>query len=368
MKKLARPMRLVIAALVVTLALPGAALAAQERGFTDWRSPGQPDFGVGTMHWLAIYLDDYRAVRDAIRWELYHGYPDNTLRLFETQITRAEFATALCRALGHDPDPARGGAWWEPYTAWLGERGILDPKSGDWNAPIPRWEMAAWCGRAVRAFEGDPQGPSLEFADLKMPSDIQEDILTAAKAGVVVGETDYRGVRLFRPFAPSERVHAALVLGRLVRALKKNAPAAERLCEIIAALDAKQIEIEKAWDGKANADGYLCPDYTPLREWGTERYIRRVLVPEFAFRYGAYGRVLIPVELKSEVVSAECYSTVAKVVRRVHYQTVGQDGKPAFPGWEGFTVVLEHYFVLRDGKWLRTDDAQPEALSGGSGK
>jgi hypothetical protein len=229
--------------------------------------------------------------------------------------------------------------------------------------------MAAWCGRAVRAFEGEPQGGEMEFVDIgQVPADVQQDIMTAAKAGVVVGETDYRGVRLFRPFASSERVHAALVLGRLVRALKKNAPAVGQLCEIIAALDAKQVEIEKAWDGKPNAEGYPCPDYAPLREWGTERYIRRVLVPEFAFRYGAYGRVLIPVEIRSEVVSAECYSTVAKVVRRVHYQTVGQDGKPAFPGWEGFTVVLEHYFVLRDGRWLRTDDAQPEALSGGSGK
>lgn len=367
MKKLARPMRFVIAILLVTLALPSAALAAQERGFTDWRSPGQPDFGVGTMHWLATYPDDY-TVRDAIRWELYQGYPDNQLRLFEVEITRAEFATALCRALGHDPGLARTGAWWEPYTTWLGQQGILDPRSGDWNAPIPRWEMAAWCGRAVRAFEGEPQGGELDFRDLALPEDVKRDIMTAAKAGVVVGETDYRGVRLFRPFAPSERVHAALVLGRLVRALKKNAPAVGQLCEIIAALDAKQIEIEKAWDGKPNAEGYPCPDYAPLREWGTERYIRRVLVPEFAFRYGAYGRVLIPVEVKSEVVSAECYSTVAKVVRRVHYQTVGQDGKPAFPGWEGFTVVLEHYFVLRDGKWLRTDDAQLEALSGGSGK
>lgn len=365
MKKLARLMRFVIAVFVVMLALPGAAQAAQERGFQDWRAPGQPDFGVGTMRWLAIYPDDYRAVRDAIRWELYQGYPDNTLRLFETQITRAEFATALCRALGHDPGPARGGAWWEPYTAWLGQQGILDPKSGDWNAPIPRWEMAAWCGRAVRAFEGDPQGPSLEFADLKMPPDIQEDILTAAKAGVVVGETDYRGVRLFRPFVPSERVHAALVLGRLVRVLKKNAPTVQQLCEIITALDAKQIEIEKAWDGKSNAEGYECPDYSPLLEWATERYVRRGLMPDFAFRKGAFKELVIPVEVKSEVVGAECYSTVARVTRRVTYRNIAQNGGPAIFGWESYTVLMDHYLVLRDGRWLRSDDAAVENLPEG---
>jgi hypothetical protein len=201
----------------------------------------------------------------------------------------------------------------------------------------------------------------MEFVDIgQVPADVQQDIMTAAKVGVVVGETDYRGVRLFRPFASSERVHAALVLGRLVRALKKNAPTVERLCEIIAASDAKQIEIEKAWDGKPNAEGYPCPDYASLREWATQRYVRKGLEPDFAFRYGAFGKVVIPVEVRSEVIHAECYTTVARITRRVTYRNIAQDGSPASFGWEGYTVLMDHYFVLRDGRWLRSDDAPAE--------
>lgn len=214
--------RLVMAGMALAvLAAAAPARAVSEWQFSDWsRGAAKPGFPA----WLLDNPAAKEEVADAVRYEAYTGYPDDTLRLTST-ITRAEFATALTRVLGDDPGPAPGDAWWTPYVKRLAERGITGA-GGDWTAPISRGEMARWMGRAALA-EKVPTLP-LTFPDLT-----DRDALAAAGAGVIRGYDD----GLFHPDRTAERVHAALMLVRLLKILPGELPTAEELIAIKKAAD-----------------------------------------------------------------------------------------------------------------------------------
>jgi hypothetical protein len=103
---------------------------------------------------------------EAIDFELYVGYPDATLKLWNN-ITRAEFAAVLARAADVSGEP--GPNWYDGAVNGLIAAGVIPEKSGDWDAPITRLEAAKWLGRLAKAFNIPVKDPNEYFTDTQDP-------------------------------------------------------------------------------------------------------------------------------------------------------------------------------------------------------
>jgi len=143
------------------------------------------------------------------------------------QVTRAEFAVLLARALGlsagdnlrfGDVDPS------EPYAgavAAVSEAGIVNGRSGSLfapNAAITREEIAVMVMRAYAyAAKGETAGSGQRFADHDLISDWARDAVDAAHSlGIVQGRGDNR----FVPQGTATRAESALLVARLLETLE----------------------------------------------------------------------------------------------------------------------------------------------------
>ncbi|RJE86228.1 pullulanase [Paenibacillus sp. 1011MAR3C5] len=134
----------------------------------------------------------------------------------EVQVTRAQFATMLVRALDAEAGkkPATGvfadvprDAWYAPYAEAAFRLGIVTGRAEERFAPndaITREEMAVMLLRAYRAMEAKVASKDVpSFADQSQVSDwAREDVIAAAELGLVQGRTGGR-------FAPQENLTRA---------------------------------------------------------------------------------------------------------------------------------------------------------------
>ena len=237
------------AVLVALVVLPGLALAFNPEAMVDSDLWQKED---GVFRWAA------QDVNDAISFEVFLGYPTGT-HTFEWlgkewtrptgpefrpggDITRAEFATALARVLGHEGwtgsvegfSDVKADDWFGRYVGALVSRGIVVP--GDYQggelvpgAAITRVEIAAWVARAGLAEGIENPGTQAAFLDVSPDHRYFREISVATGLGIVRGYPDMT----FRPEEKATRAEAAAMMMRLVRKLDKNPPKVEDLKPVV---------------------------------------------------------------------------------------------------------------------------------------
>jgi len=289
---------------------------------------------------------------EAVWWELMIGDPPATGNLSEKRhfrphdtITRAEFATILSRALGANVPDGKGSDWFRPHVTGLAERGVL-ADGDDWSAPILRREMGEWVGRALTWYgldnrEGtDPP----DFPDITgLPE--RGDILQAARFGVIKGYED----RTFRPDQTATRTEAAAMVVRMAKLLRKHAPTAEELLDVLKGFDGlgSQAMRDLATTGVLDLRR-LEPYSTSLGLYGPEGINESVESiqrgrPEFGWPTAFNYRVQ-PILLRD---------TVAIVRVALEAQPYMKTGEP----YPGGTMKHDSYYYLvrREGRWLKTN-------------
>lgn len=110
-----------------------------------------------------------------------------------------------------DIEPVEGGAWYEPYAAYLAEAGLLS-ESFDYSAPATR-EQLAHIMAAVLSEDAAVQSETLSFAD---GGDITytDDVTALCLAGIVTGVEEADGV-YFYPHRTMTRAEAVTIAIRL---------------------------------------------------------------------------------------------------------------------------------------------------------
>lgn len=275
----------VLAALVL---LPGSALAFNPEAMVDCNLWQKED---GAFRWAA------QDINDTISFEVFLGYPTGTHTFtwlgkewtrpkgpeFRPggEITRAEFAAALARVLGHEgwTGPVEGFSdvkaedWFGPYVGALVSRGVVVPAEYGGKlvpgGPITRVEIAAWVARAALAEGIEDPGTQAAFLDVSPDHRHFREISVATGLGIVRGYPDMT----FKPEEKATRAEAAAMMMRLVRKLEKNPPRVEDLKPVIQeAFDAVSafLKEHKTWpdDGPAAFKRELGRWYTaPNLEW-----------------------------------------------------------------------------------------------------
>ncbi|WP_066633914.1 S-layer homology domain-containing protein [Desulfolucanica intricata] len=319
--------------LALFLLTAGPAFALNPLYFYDW--PGTGNLPAGYPSWLENTPEDKKSVSDAVKWELYTGYPDRTLKL-TNNITRAEFAVALARSL--DIGQEGGSTWYAGRRDALLQAGIITSATGNWDAPISRGEMGQWMGRAARQFSAGVKVSNVSYSDTTDP-----DIITAARAGVIAGYED----GTFRPGEKAQRVHAALMLVRLVRGLNSAKPAVDSLDEIAQKAFIEEQEARKDWvTGKT---GQL--DFSAAKSYESETNLNwlKLVEEEYQKSNPDYGWAKDVENYSAKGVELHRTAAIIKVSGKVqNYNKSGQAIYGALP-YEGY-----NYFVKRDGKWLLT--------------
>ena len=162
------------------------------------------------------------AIEEAARIGFVEGYPDDSFRP-DRSVTRAEFAAMLVRALGlpasggGGPDFSDSGEipeWAAPYAAAAASAGIVRGyEDGSFRAGsnITRAEMAAMLARALG--DAPAAGAAPEFADSgSIPAWAEGYVAKVYDAGIMTGRPNGR----FDPHAQSTRAEAAAAILRLL--------------------------------------------------------------------------------------------------------------------------------------------------------
>lgn len=191
-------------------------------------------------------------IEEAVGFEFFNGVPRGYKvdpyfgkRMYapdflpESNITRAEFATILSRALGIDNyagqisgfSDIKGNEWFAKYVGSLVDKKIIKPddyRNGDFadikkllpNDPITRAEIAAWTARAAEYYGIQVPQSSVAFKDINPDTKYYNEICNAVALGIVKGYTD----GTFKPDENANRAEAAAMIMRFVRQMKKNPP------------------------------------------------------------------------------------------------------------------------------------------------
>ncbi|WP_027718976.1 S-layer homology domain-containing protein [Desulfovirgula thermocuniculi] len=307
-------------ALLLALATP--AFAEMEYRFTD-RKAIWTDFAWGKND-----------IIEAIDFELYKGYPDNTLRL-GNDITRAEFAAVLARCIDVSGDP--GPNWYDSAVDGLVKLGIIPGKSGDWDAPITRLEMAQWLGRLARVYNLPEKDLGAAFSDT-----YDEDALRAARAGLVKGVS----AGVLGADQHLNRAQAAVLLFRVARSVDTNLPTDEELIQAVK---------EVAEDVNANAMDFEARRNVDLSFYDQLPYKRVTRTyfegaRKFMYANRDNGRKNVRGTVK-EARIAEKHNSIAYVVAKVENEN----------GYKGYTVSR---FKKIDGRWMMTQGGSPQGSRG----
>lgn len=160
------------------------------------------------------------------------GYPDGTFKP-ERQVTRAEIASILVRALKLDPgseqdlkfkDNAAIPAWAKGAIAAAAKEGIFKgyPQSDgtvtfEPMRTVTRAELAALMTRLLEKKLGDLVPAELKFTDTsQIPTWAREDISIAFAKGIIAGYPD----GTFRASRPVTRAEAAVMISRWLNAVE----------------------------------------------------------------------------------------------------------------------------------------------------
>lgn len=143
----------------------------------------------------------------------------------KSNVTRAEFAKMLIRALNLENNSAKQSfsdvsstAWYAPYVAVAAEKGIITGRSAaqfDPTATITRAEMATMIARAVKAQkpEAVASASSLsKFSDAgKIAASLKDGVAFAASNNLVIGNAGK-----FNPNNTATRAEAAVIIYRTI--------------------------------------------------------------------------------------------------------------------------------------------------------
>lgn len=143
----------------------------------------------------------------------------------KSNVTRAEFAKMLIRALNLENNSAKHSfsdvsstAWYAPYVAVAAEKGIITGRSAaqfDPTATITRAEMATMIARAVKAQkpEAVTNASSLsKFSDAgKIAASLKDGVAFAASNNLVIGNAGK-----FNPNNTATRAEAAVIIYRTI--------------------------------------------------------------------------------------------------------------------------------------------------------
>ncbi|WP_340025425.1 S-layer homology domain-containing protein [Paenibacillus sp. FSL K6-1096] len=143
----------------------------------------------------------------------------------KSNVTRAEFAKMLIRALNLENNSAKHSfsdvsstAWYAPYVAVAAEKGIITGRSAaqfDPSATITRAEMATMIARAVKAQkpEAATNASSLsKFSDAgKIAASLKDGVAFAASNNLVIGNAGK-----FNPNNTATRAEAAVIIYRTI--------------------------------------------------------------------------------------------------------------------------------------------------------
>lgn len=143
----------------------------------------------------------------------------------KSNVTRAEFAKMLIRALNLENNSAKHSfsdvsstAWYAPYVAVAAEKGIITGRSAaqfDPTATITRAEMATMIARAVKAQkpEATASASSLsKFSDAgKIAASLKDGVAFAASNNLVIGNAGK-----FNPNNTATRAEAAVIIYRTI--------------------------------------------------------------------------------------------------------------------------------------------------------
>ncbi|GEA14802.1 hypothetical protein E308F_10440 [Moorella sp. E308F] len=154
---------------------------------------------------------------EAIDFELYAGYPDNTLGL-NNNMTRAEFAAVLNRILDAGGTP--GPNWYDGAVDGLVKAGVISDKGGNWDAAITRLEAAQWLGRLAKVYQVTVKDQGATFTDTSDP-----DAIYASKTGLMKGVSP--GV--LGADQNLLRGEAAVLLLRVAKSVDNNLPSDDEL-------------------------------------------------------------------------------------------------------------------------------------------
>lgn len=159
---------------------------------------------------------------------LMNGTSDKTYSP-KKNVTRAEFASMLSRALGLVPSKAapftdvKAGSWYAGHVAAAYEAGLVGGHANgsfDPNASISRQDMSVMLAKAIDLLQIEPkaEGPDrVPYGDASsLARYAQQSIETVSGLGLMNGETS-GGLSFFRPQAATTREAAAKVLYLLLQ-------------------------------------------------------------------------------------------------------------------------------------------------------
>ncbi|KYH33301.1 S-layer homology domain-containing protein [Neomoorella mulderi] len=309
-----------VALIVMLFAFTVPAHAEMEYRFSD-KDTITKDFSWGQ--------DD---IIEAIDFELYAGYPDNTLSL-NNNMTRAEFAAVLNRIVDAGGTP--GPNWYDGAVDGLVKAGVIPDKSGDWDAPITRLEAAKWLGRLAKVYQVTVKDQGATFSDTSDP-----DAIYANKTGLMKGVSP--GV--LGADRNLLRGEAAVLLLRVAKSVDNNLPSDDEL---------KQAMMEAIEDVNANIDhmrntwkldfGFY--DSLPYKRV-TQNYLEEDQRAMYAERNS--GRTLSLLGIK-EIKIAEKHNAIAVVVTKLYNKEKGYDVSPAVTRWKKI-----------NGRWMMTQGGVPD--------
>lgn len=292
-------------------------------------------------------------IRDVFRFELMVGYPPDYDFHPNDNITRAEFATVLARAMGLYLDNGKT-VWYQPFVDALFEKGVLLSKNGPWDVAIKRGEMAAWVGRALTVLNVPPVREVKTFPDLPESYPEYADIAKASQYAIIEGYPD----GTFGPEKTATRAETATMIMRMVPQPRDKAPTKDDLLAVMAGFDEVDKEARlaavKTKDGRAPAEfaqrfeEYATHLYVTAKDYGQmdKIYAERYFYPDFIYSEVKEYTTFEPVIMAN---------TVAKV--KVDAEAIWhmKDGK-TLTGPVGRPGYI--YFVKgRDGKWRESEVA-----------
>lgn len=143
----------------------------------------------------------------------------------KSNVTRAEFAKMLIRALNlennsatHSFTDVSSTAWYAPYVAVAAEKGIINGRSAakfDPNATITRAEMATMISRALKSIKPDAKTDLTaisKFSDAaKISASLRDGVAFAASNNLVIGNAGK-----FFPNDTATRAEAAVIIYRTI--------------------------------------------------------------------------------------------------------------------------------------------------------
>jgi hypothetical protein len=180
--------------------------------FTPEVNLPEADFSDTSGHWASA------RIKSLVSLGIVKGYPDKTFKP-ENNITRAEFVTMICAALGLQGEKnvnfndVTAGDWFAGNVRKAVAAGIIkgDGESFRPNDPVTRVEVAAMLGRIFnrQAISGDV----LNFADAaSIPGWALADVAAAKNAALITGYED----NTFRPANNATRAEAVVFISRLI--------------------------------------------------------------------------------------------------------------------------------------------------------